>query len=87
MNDPLDHVPEDHGSDRYGYVELINAPLNVSPSPALVEQELAACLDCNVNVFFTWRPDLKASWSVQIAHDEGCPMYAKLEAEGKLVDP
>lgn len=79
----MEDLPKDHGSDRYGYVEVVGAPANVTPSEALVESTFAsACQDCNVNLFFDWRPDLPASWEVRIAHDEGCPTYARLEREG-----
>lgn len=94
MSDPLDVPPPDHGSDRYRYVELQGAPPGVAPSAALVESLLEqSCLDCNPNLFMTWRPkgdgntgdgSAESYWWVTVAHDTGCPTYARLEREGRL---
>ena len=88
MTDPMDHPPVDHGSDRYDYVEIIGAPVGIAPDGEWFDKLLdEACPDCRANVFITWTPvltsagriDITASpWSVQIAHDEGCPTYRKV---------
>lgn len=82
---------EDHGSDRYGYVELINAPEGVLPPDRLVDRMLAtACQDCNPNLFLRWVPATEPivdppndwvdvhgqRWHLTVAHDDGCPSYA-----------
>lgn len=95
MDDPLDSPPADHGSDRYNYVELSNAPEGVLPPDRLVDHLLdKACQDCNPNLFFRWVPDGESTeglwswldahghtWDVTIAHDEGCPTYKRLSNE------
>lgn len=87
---PLDpDIPiKDHGSDRYGYVELINAPEGKAPAEHLVDELLgAACQDCNPNLFLRWigpedgDPDDRPNWYVTAAHDETCPTYARLHQE------
>lgn len=92
MDDPLDSPPVDHGSDRYNYVEVQNAPEGVLPPDHLVDHCLAmACQDCNPNLFFRWTPPGESTeerwswldvhghtWVVEVAHDEGCPTYKRL---------
>lgn len=72
MADPLDSPPADHGSDRHGYVELIGAPPHVVPDEAWVDQLLASCGDCNLNLFLYWRPKQDPPWHVEYAHDATC---------------
>lgn len=85
LMDPMDSPPADHGSDRYDYVEVINAPPGVAPHGEWWERMLAMpCPDCRANVFATYQPEVappQMPWSVQIAHDEGCPALARIEAE------
>jgi hypothetical protein len=85
MTDPMDMPPEDHGSDRYDYVE-IDAPPGVRPLGEWFDQLLAdPCADCRANVFLRWQgatPDdawLRESWYVTLAHDETCPSLLKHE--------
>lgn len=73
---------DDHGSDRYDYVELIDAGGRV-PSGEWFESLLnEACLDCRANVFLTYvggEPEVRSSWRVTIAHDETCPAMTRIE--------
>lgn len=86
--DPLDSPPSDHGSDRYGYVEVQGAPPDVSPSEEFVDRILArACQDCNPNLFIRWigvEPGNPANagnpWHVTVAHDDTCPRMKELES-------
>lgn len=71
--DPMDSPPADHGSDRHGYVELVGAPQHVVPDDAWVDQLLASCGDCNLNLFLYWRPKQDPPWHVEYAHDTTCP--------------
>lgn len=90
-DDPMDHPPADHGSDRWRYVEVARTPdlpedleermLGVGWFEQLLE---TPCPDCNANLFFrhlggdvTYR----RNWHVDIAHDEGCPVLAAYEGE------
>lgn len=66
-------MPEDQGSDRYGYVELIGAPPHVQPDEQWVDVLLNTCPDCNVNLFMHWDPDQRPPWRVEFAHDSTCP--------------
>lgn len=86
MSNPMDEVPLDYGSDRYDAVILVDAPPNVSPDSEWVDRVLAdACLDCNPNLYLYWRPwHDRGPWVVQVAHDDGCPMYAQLDLAGEL---
>lgn len=85
MSDPLDKPPVDHGSDRYGYVE-VDAPAGIRPSGEWLDRLLAApCMDCNANVFLTWllldkTPDDPDAWHATIAHDRTCPAQNAREA-------
>lgn len=93
--DAMDTLPVDHGSDRYGHVEYSGAPEGVVPTGLMVDRMLAiACEDCNPNLFLRWaecddpeRPgwiDANGNcWQLTIAHDDTCPRYAQLEADGK----
>lgn len=78
--DPMDSPPEDHGSDRHGYVELtydgpVRWPVSI-PSHTLLES--LRCHDCLPNLFLRW--DGKR-WHSTIAHDDGCPTLAAIEAQ------
>jgi hypothetical protein len=82
-DDPMDQMPDDHGSDRYDAIVLVEAPEGVKPEPALVSwYDRHGCSDCNPNFFYHWRSENPSKWFVQIAHDDGCPSFARLEKEG-----
>lgn len=73
-DEPMDRPPRDHGSDRYDYVELQNAPPGVAPWGAWWDKLLAeACPDCRANIFARWTGDPRAPWAITLAHDETCP--------------
>lgn len=78
MPDPMDVPPADHGSDRYDHIEIA-APDGMTPPAELLASSLEACGDCRANVFIEWRDD---RWHRTIAHDDGCPTFATIEAEG-----
>lgn len=78
MTDPLDHPPADHGSDRYGYVELTYAAgVSLRPRPPEALVDSLRCPDCLSNLFLHWDG---LRWLSTVAHDEGCPTLARLEA-------
>lgn len=91
MSDPMDRPPADFGSDRYDYVEVVGAPADIAPYGVWLTRLLAEpCPDCRANLFIHWRPDgdgnteqQPSHWFVQIAHDDGCPAYARLAREGR----
>jgi hypothetical protein len=86
MSDPMATPPTDHGSDRYDYVEVINAPPGVAPAGLWVDRIVdEPCPDCRANVFIRYaEPDATwpksqgwtdkdgHTWYVAIAHDETC---------------
>jgi hypothetical protein len=79
MTNPMDTPPEDHGSDRYDYVE-IDAPPGIRPLGEWFDQLIAdPCPDCRANVFLLWggsTPDdawRREAWHVTLAHDDTCP--------------
>jgi hypothetical protein len=83
----MDRPPLDSGSDRYDYVELIDAPLGVEPVGAWFDQLLReACKDCRANIFLLWQgasPAMRGypnSWHITIAHDETCPWLEAAES-------
>lgn len=86
-DDPLDSPPADHGSDRYGYVELIGAPEGVVPFPLLVDSLL--CPDCVCNLFLTYVGEAPPRhtimtmhvWQPLVAHDDSCPTFARIQRE------
>lgn len=95
MTDPMDTPPKDYGSDRYDYVEVIGAPEGQTPAglqwfDALLRD--GVCPDCRANLFVYWRTDEQIAagvaagasasrWAYRVAHDDGCPTLAKIEAE------
>lgn len=97
----MDRVPADYGSDRYNAVEMSGAPEGVFPPDRMVDQMLAtACADCNPNLILRWvDPEEPITdppndwvdvhgqrWHLTVAHDDGCPTYARLNAEGRTDD-
>jgi len=85
VTDPMDLPPPDHGSDRYDYVEIEEAPADVQPRGDWFERLLKqACPDCRANLFVRWLPDGSGLpphpyWAVKIAHDDTCPTLARME--------
>ena len=76
----VEQPPTDHGSDRYDYVELIDAPPHVAPHGEWWEALMAEpCPDCRANIFARWTGSQVQPWRVSIAHDDGCPTLAKFE--------
>lgn len=71
----MDQPPLDHGSDRYGYIEVSGVGADLPDPPAkLIER--ARCGDCLSNLFFRWDGE---RWTWTVAHDDSCPF---LEREG-----
>jgi hypothetical protein len=73
----IDRPPDDHGSDRYDYVE-ISGPKD-APLPEWLTADWQPCQDCRANAFLSWIHVWQGGgrWHLTVAHDDGCPVLAE----------
>ena len=101
MTDPTDRPITPHDSDRHSAVGLSGAPEGVFPPDRMVDQMFAAaCGDCKPNLILRWvDPEEPITdppndwvdvhgqrWFLTVVHDQTCPTYARLNAEGQTDD-